>query len=387
MTDFDAAKRARPLKRSDMPPDYAISLDRYINRDGTGGGFREDEKCIPTDFGVLQPMGGFEEAYHNIIDYIVRITYRIWEDRDVEYIGDTYSADCMVFDDYGLQCGCEKIISDTHHTLGAFTNIKLIADEIIWAGDDENGYHTSHRTIIRGTNDGDSKYGPATGKTVDVLVIANCVVRDNKIFLEHVLYNNSALVEQLGVDLHEVVQNMVAVPPAGWPRDDATWHQLRNATNPGMPISVSESLDGFDIDRFSRDACEMVWSAQNYKEMTRFFSSEISFAGATNRTAEGLDGYRNAHRSIMDCFTVDNFSVDEVYWMGNGQDGYLVSVRWSMDAEHAGSGAFGPATGNPVQLWGLSQYKVIEEKIVQEWTLFNELDLQIQIAAARSKEA
>ena len=79
-------------------------------------------------------MRGFEETYRNIIDYIVRITYRIWEDREVEYIADTYSDTSQVFDDYGLQHGCRKIIDDTHHTTGAFSDIELIADEIVWGG-------------------------------------------------------------------------------------------------------------------------------------------------------------------------------------------------------------------------------------------------------------
>ncbi|GIT07826.1 MAG: hypothetical protein CM1200mP30_14560 [Pseudomonadota bacterium] len=86
-----------------------------------------------------------------------------------------YSKSSRVFDDYGLQLGNKKICYDTHHTTGAFSNIKLIADEIIWAGNDEVGFHTSHRTIIRGRNDGKSNYGPATNKDIDVLVIAKCV--------------------------------------------------------------------------------------------------------------------------------------------------------------------------------------------------------------------
>ncbi|MEM7505088.1 MAG: hypothetical protein AAF417_23900, partial [Pseudomonadota bacterium] len=69
-------------------------------------------------------------------------TYKIWEDREVEYIGNTYSDNSRVFDDYGLQLGNRKIIADTHHTTGAFSDIELIADEIVWAGDDDIGYHT-----------------------------------------------------------------------------------------------------------------------------------------------------------------------------------------------------------------------------------------------------
>ena len=229
-----------------MPAGYAISLAGYTKR-GT-----PEEARIPKDFGPPQSLRGFETTYRNIIDYIVRITYRIWEDRDVEYIRATYADGARTYDDYGLQLGDGKIVQDTHHTTGAFSDIRLIADEVVWAGDDEVGFHTSHRTLIRGTNDGDSKYGPATGKSIDVLVIANCVSLENEIFLEHVQYNNSAMLQQLGFDLDDSVRELVATPPAGWPRDAETWRRLRGAASPVRPLSEGEPTSGFDVDRFVR---------------------------------------------------------------------------------------------------------------------------------------
>ena len=143
---------AAPLSRVHMPRDFRLSLDGYVGRQVLGGGYVDGERRIPEQFGQEQSMQGFEETYKNIIDYIVRITHRIWEERDVEYIGKTYSDTSTVYDDYGLQLGSKKIIADTLHTTGAFSNIRLIADDIVWAGNDQVGYHTSHRTIIRGTN-------------------------------------------------------------------------------------------------------------------------------------------------------------------------------------------------------------------------------------------
>jgi predicted ester cyclase len=40
-------------------------------------------------------------------------------------------------------------------------------------------------------------------------------------------------------------------------------------------------------------------------------------------------------------------------------------------------------TGRAVQIWGITQHKIVNGKIVAEWMLFNELDLMMQIAAAR----
>jgi predicted ester cyclase len=374
---------ALPLSRQHMPAGFDISLDRYAMRAGIGSGYVKGENRIPADFGPAQPMSGFEQTYRNIIDYIVRITYKIWEDREVEYIGDTYSDNSRVYDDYGLQLGNQKIIADTHHTTAAFSDIRLLADEIVWAGDDEVGYHTSHRTLIRGTNDGESKYGPATGRTVDVLVIANCVALDNKIFLEHVLYNNSSLILQLGLDLEQMASSMVSAAPAGWPRDHSTWQALRAAASPERPISESAPVSGFDVDRFARLNLDALWNRQDYGVLSQHYSSHFSFHGPTERAFAGAGPYQEMLLSLKTAFPDLQLQVDEVYWMGNDDEGYLTSERWSATATHMGPGLYGEPTGREVQIWGITQHRLVGGRIVSEWMLFNELDLMMQIAAAR----
>ncbi len=365
---------ALPLDHSHMPTSFDISLAEYTSR-GTSR-----EQRIPDDFGPRQSMRGFEETYRNIIDYIVRITYKIWEDRDVEYIGDTYSPNSRVFDDYGLQLGNQKIIDDTHHTTGAFSDIQLIADEIVWAGNDEVGYHTSHRTIIRGTNDGPSRYGPATDKYIDVLVIANCVALENEIFLEHVLYNNSSMLQQLGHRLEDIVPRLVAEAPAGWPRDAATWSSLRSATRPETPISIANPVDGFDVDAFARTTLDALWNRRDFDVLASVYADNFNFAGPTDRAFTGARPYRDLLVSLHQAFPDLELQVDEVYWMGNEREGYLTSERWSAEGTHTGSGLYGEPTGKPAQVWGITQHHIVGGRIVSEWMLFNELDLMMQLA-------
>jgi predicted ester cyclase len=366
-----------------MPTDYRVSLDSYVGRKAYGCGYVEGERRIPTDYGPAQSMRGFEATYRNIIDYIVRITYRIWEDREVEYIQDTYLDSSHVFDDYGLQRGNRKIIDDTHHTTGAFSNIRLIADEIVWAGDDEVGYHTSHRTLIRGTNDGVSKYGPATGRDVDVLVIANCVALENEIFLEHVLYNNSSLLLQLGLNLEDTAGRMAEAPPVGWPRGAATWEALRGAARPRQPLYLAEPIDGFDVDRFARETLDALWNLRDYDALNDRYLSSFAMQGATGRCLNGAAEYADMLSALHRAFPDLELQVDEVYWMGNDKDGYLTSERWSATGTHRGAGLYGEPSGCEVQLWGITQQQIIGGRIVKEWMLFNELDLMMQIAAAR----
>ena len=373
---LDNNLESKPLSREHMPTDYSISLSEYTGK-GT-----QNEKRIPDDFGIKQSLEGFDDIYQNIVDYIVRITYRIWEDRDVEYILDTYSSFSKVFDDYGLQLGNQKIVDDTHHTTGAFSNIKLIADEVIWAGNDKIGFHTSHRTIIRGTNDGPSKYGAATNKDIDILVIANCVALENRIFLEHVCYNTSSMLLQLGMNLDDMAKKLAATAPLGWPRDQKTWNDLKNAARPEIPIFENLPITGFDIDRFLRITFENLWNKRDYDKLDLNFVENFQFEGPTNRKFNGLKDYQDFLKSLATCFPDLELQVDEIYWMGDEIDGFLSSTRWSASGIHKGSGVYGPPTGSQVQIWGITQNEIQKGRITKEWMLFNEMDLMMQIAAS-----
>ena len=381
MTTFTPARNkthhpAAPLARHHMPQSYDISLGQYTN----GRTVR-----IPEDFGPDQPLSGFDPAYANIVDYIVRITHRIWETdrRDVDYIAACYSPDSLVYDDYGQQTGNAKIIADTHHTTGAFPDIILDAEEVIWAGDDQIGYHTSHLTRIIGTNTGPSRYGAATGKEINVPVIANCVALGNDIFLEHVLYNTSAMLQQLGIDLWQEAERLAADPPPGWPRSDAVWQALRSSASPETPLSVADPVEGFDPDAFARRLHDNIWNGDR-SVIDETYAADLPFEGTTERKFSGRDAYRSYVTDLREAFPDLALQVDEVYWMGNDADSWLISTRWSAEGTHAGGSLYRTPTGQPCQIWGITQWQVRDGQIMQEWQLFNEFDLMMQIAKART---
>lgn len=366
---------AKPLTRAHMPGDFGISLRQYT---------RDRAHRIPPDLGPDQRLRGFDPQYRNIIDYIVRVTYRIWETeaRELGYIGQCYAEDSLVYDDYGLQTGNKKIIADTHHTTGAFPDIILDAEEVIWAGDDRTGFHTSHLTRIIGTNTGPSRFGAATGKGINVMVIANCVALENDIFLEHVLYNTSAMLRQLGIDLWAEAERLAADPPPGWPRSAALWDDLRGAVRPRAPLSEGAPVDGFDPDAFSREIHDNIWNGDG-AAIVRNYAEDLPFEGTTERAFAGRNAYREYVDEIRQCFPDLNLKVDEVYWMGNEAEGYLISTRWSAEGTHGGGGIYRDPTGAACQIWGITQWRVRDGQVEQEWQLFNELDVMMQIARAR----
>ena len=69
--------------------------------------------------------------------------------------------------------------------------------------------------------------------------------------------------------------------------------------------------------------------------------------------------------------------------MGNDADGWLISTRWSAEGTHSGNTIYREPTGKHCQIWGITQWRVEDGRVVREWQLFNEFDLMMQIEGTR----
>ena len=353
-----------------MPADFSISL---AAKGGT------DNLLLNPGSERVQSMRGFEDTYVDIVDYIVRITHRIWEEKDIGYIYDTYRHNSRVYDDYGLQYGSEKIVADTVHTINAFPDIRLFADEIIWAGDDVSGFHTSHRTVISGHNTGFSRYGPPTGKKALLWCIANCVALENEIFNEWVIYDTASLIRQLGFDLREMARKL------GNEMESAAFDTDRSGEAERLPGQgrpedrLASKASSFDVEEFIRRSYHNIWNRRCLQDVMLAYHPSFQFIGSTGRTIQGRGDYQSFVLSIMAMFPDLALQIDDIYWMGNDDDGYLVSVRWSILGSHLGNGIYGAPTGRRINMWGISQHQIVDGKINAEWMLFNEFAVMQQI--------
>ena len=366
-------RRPQALKDRHMPNNLDISLKAY-----GGGGTAKSLNPIPKKL-KSQPMKGFEVQYKNIIDYIVRITYHIWEDKNIGYIYDTYSKDCRVWDEFGLQSGSEKIIADTVHTNNAFPDIRLFADEVIWAGDDNASFHTSHRTIITGTNTGFSKFSEPTGKSVRLFCIANCVAKNNEIYYENVVYDTAALIKQLGLNVNQVAKDIANKGEIGPFAPDFKNSKPKRKTGKAKPISFEIPEKVSNVREFVHSIFNTIWNRRNFSAIDHVYSDNIVFEGSTGRLFKGKKQLRSFIISIIASFPDLALSIEDIYWMGNEQDGYLVSIRWGAIGAHKGNGYYGAPTDKECYIWGITQWQIENNKIIKEWTAFNEFGILMQL--------
>ena len=148
-----------------------------------------------------QPLDGFEAVYRDIVDYIVRCTHRIWEEKDVGLCRTHYGADCTLHTLAGPAVGMEVVTQNTIGALAAYADRVVLAEDVIWSEDAPGTYYSSHRIMSRSTHFGDEPLiAGATMRGSGTTTIADCKVIANKIVEEWLVRDNIRALWQVGAD-------------------------------------------------------------------------------------------------------------------------------------------------------------------------------------------
>jgi predicted ester cyclase len=336
-----------------------------------------------TSNGRRMPMRGFEDQYTDIVDYIVRITHRIWEEKEVGYIYDTYQHNCIVHGSMGDAHGRDGVVAATLEWLSAFPERRVYADDVIWSGNEDDGFHTSHHVTSVGYNLGYTMYGPPTGKKVLVRAIANCLAKENMIFEEWLLRDELCLINQLGYDLDTIIERqartMLAQGQLPLPASDPERMVGQYAPQP-LPARTG---DGFDIEDFIRTTYHEVWNRRMLNQIARRVDPSHICITNNNRVLQGPAERTIAILNLLAMFPDAGVSVDHVYWTGDDESGYHVAVRWTLSGRHTGYGHLGAPSGARVRAMCLSQHRVRNGAFTNEFTLIDEMAIRRQIAAQR----
>ena len=81
-------------------------------------------------------MKGFGSQFKDLPDYILKITYQIWESRDVESIMEYYAENIPVRSPSGVTYGPEAVVRATKATLHEFPDRQLLGEDVIWISDE-----------------------------------------------------------------------------------------------------------------------------------------------------------------------------------------------------------------------------------------------------------
>lgn len=319
-----------------------------------------------------QSLRGFEPQYEDIVDYILRITHRIWEEGDVGYIYDTYLGNVTMHTGYGTAYGVEEVVSGTVAFAAAIPDRRLYAEDVIWAGDDERGFHTSHLLTNIGTNTGYSPWGAPTGRRVTFSAIANCFVRENRVIEEWLVRDTAGIVRQLGFDLWTVARDAAAV----WPLTVTGETDRLHGQFP--PATYQPQHSEGHVEDWVRQLFHEVWNGRHFNLLTERYDDSSLFT-PNNLELRGIANIRAYHLNFIAMFPDAHMNLEHVYHLGDEAAGYRVAVRWRFSGTHARHGWYGRATNRRVNILGVSHLHIKDNKVTKHVMVFDDLAVVMQL--------
>ena len=328
-------------------------------------------------------MKGFDPQFRDIVDYIIKITHEIWEERGIGRLYEYYGTNMRIHTSDGDIIGRDKVIAGSIQALAAFPDRRLYGDEVIWAGNDDEGWFSSHRLTHEGHNWGATAYGPATGKKVSYRAIADCAVKENVIYEEWLVRDELSLVTQLGFNGFDLARRLAAKDPqpnrAFVVPSEAD--RLRGQRPPEAPAPFDS--DHFSVEQLVTTSIHEIWNWRLFNKVHDYYAKNYICESASDRRLYGQNAYINYILSLIAPFPDLAVQVDHHCSLQQDERTHRAATRWTMRGTHEGPGVYGDPTGKQIEIMGVTHHLIVDGKFVQEWTLFDELVLLKQIAVPR----
>jgi predicted ester cyclase len=306
-----------------------------------------------------QPMAGFEDRFSDIVDYIVRITDEIWQDRAVGYIYDTYSDDCVVYTSYGIVRTAKQVTANTVAAIASAPDSDTTHLAVAWDGDEQAGFYTAHLGFDEVTHVSDNIYGPATGRRYTMRFAADCISLANKIHTEWLVRDNGAIVRQLGFDLDEVAQRVAQQPVA----------------EPYSPTAADRDAPAEgSVGAWARALFDTAWNARRLDRLGEWYADDVEVHSGGAREIQGRRALADHILKLIASIPDGVVRVENVCWSAEA-DGIIVAVRWLLHGTSARGGLLGNLlpVGREVYMMGCSHFRLDGPRIVEEWTVFDEV--------------
>lgn len=324
-------------------------------------------------------MKGFDAEFADLPDYIIKITERIWEGRAIGLIRRYYSDECVMHTSMGPAKGVAAVIAGTLDTLNAFPDRRLLPEDVIWSGDDEAGYLSSHRILAPATHLGHSDFGPPTGRELQFRAVADCLCLGNMVVEEWLVRDQAGIAAQLGLDPDRLGIEHAAREAAG---GGEPWHLAVARRLRGEGALRPPELQDHPAAILVRDGLAAIWGGADLDEVGRLYHPAVTVHAPGALALAGHERFRRWLFGLLAAFP--DLAVTVEHSIASGDEARArVSTRWWLTGTHTGHGRFGPPSGATVLMLGITHSTVVDGLVRDEWIVADEIALRKQIALRR----
>ena len=341
---------------------------------------------VPEGRAPVQGMDGFEPCYSDIVDYIIRCTHKIWDERDVGLIYTHYTHNIVLYTPLANIYNREAVVRDTIQRLASLPERHGMATHVVWNGDDKDGFYTSHLVTGSGRYTQNGQYGPANGRPFVSRTNADCMIPRNKIYREWVVSDQMAIIRQLGIDPQPYAEKIAAAKLAqGLTQLDIGEVGLMLGQ---YPPAEEANLDiaNNDIERTTLSWLHDVFNRKMFGRIRDVYAPTVMYHGPLMKELYGTASVTHQTLGLVASIPDAVFVPQHICSTPCIEGGTKVAVRWVMEGHHLGYGALeslGDPTGKHIRLMGMSHYHYKNGRIVDEWTVYDELSMLVQIKFAQ----
>jgi predicted ester cyclase len=311
--------------------------------------------------------------YEDPDDFIREVTDRIWVQRDISYIVDNYEPDSIVHGGLGTVIGRDGVIEGSLMRIAEIPQHVGQAEDVIWEARGDDAFLSSHLVFSA-----DELLVAGRPTRVRKRTVANCLYRRGRMVEEWVVRDELAHVRQMGLDPDEVARGQRFRGYEG------------SMTKPAPSDVLSVGDSGPRPDDF-RPESEMVlefieelWNQRRLNKLPQYMERDVFLHTVGDVSVVRPDGYQRDLLRLIAPFPDARFSVRDVQTnYAERYAGLRIAVMWTLHGTYHGAADFGPLTGKPVDLLGVSQFLVQNGRIVREIRVYDEIALRAQINAAR----
>lgn len=362
---------ATPAKEAASPAEDGRDVLQVERRDFT--------ELVPLDRPRAQTMRGFDPIYTDIVDYIVRCTHRIWDERDVGLIYTHYTHNCVLYGVLGTMYDRESIVRETIQRIVEFPDRRGMATSVIWRGNDADGFYTSHMTHGVGRHTEYGIFGKPTGRTFVTRTIVDCMILENKIYREWVARDNMAQLVQLGIDPQAYA---AAIARRKFEAGEAVVEISENRRLLGQYPPETEpdlSLAHTDLEADVLRWLHHIFNKRMFGKIGEIYASNCQWHGPLMRELYGVGAVMQQTMRLVAMIPDCAFAPQHICSVPSEEGGAKVAIRWVLDGHHLGYGSLGPPSGYKLVVMGFTHLHIRDGKIIDEWVLYDELSILVQL--------
>ena len=331
---------------------------------------------------LRQPLEGFDPVYRDIVDYIIRCTHRIWEEKDIGLCRTHYSDDCHLRTLAGPTVGMEAVTQNTVGALAIYADRVVLGEDVIWSEDAPGTYYSSHRIMSRSTHFGDEAGTGENGVTSATMrgsgttTIADCKVVANRIVEEWLVRDNCRALWQVGIDPRELAQTQALADAGG----DQARHAWRRKAIDEVRSQADVTISAGHPAELPAAMLALAFREDLYGQAAQAFSPAAEVRWPSNRLGYGRGYWIGCAMQLSAMLHDRAYRLEHIAARPLPHGDIAVALRWSLAGYHRGLGVWGPASGREILLMAVSHYRLRAGKIVEDLTVFDEVAALRQIA-------